>query len=65
MNYVEQDTFGMYAVSGSNGPGPRLMGADTLMGNDVYNRQDEDLGQGRSCLLQHHAIRSGANLNIA
>ena len=20
----------------SNGPGPRLMGADTMMGNDVY-----------------------------
>lgn len=29
MNYVEQDSFGMYAVSDSNGPGPRLMGADT------------------------------------
>jgi hypothetical protein len=30
MNYVEQDSFGMYAVSDSNGPGPRLMGASVM-----------------------------------
>jgi len=42
-NYVTRDNFGMYA-DGSNGPGPALMGADTLLGNDVYNRDDEDLG---------------------
>ena len=42
MNYVEQ---------ASNGPGPRLMGADTLMGNDVYNRQDEDLGDIKEIML--------------
>jgi hypothetical protein len=35
----------------SNGPGPRLMGADTLMGNDVYNRQDEDLGDIKEIML--------------
>jgi len=51
MNYVEQDSYGMYAVDGSNGPGPRLMGADTLMGNDVYNRQDEDLGDIKEIML--------------
>lgn len=34
-----------------NGPGPRLMGADTLMGNDVYNRQDEDLGDIKEIML--------------
>lgn len=42
MNYVKQDSYNMYAAP--NGPGPRLMGADTLIGNDVYNHQDEDLG---------------------
>lgn len=42
-NYVTRDNFGMYANSAS-GPGPALMGADTLLGNDVYNRADEDLG---------------------
>ena len=42
-NYVTRDTFGMYANK-DQGPGPQLMGADTLMGNDVYNSDDEDLG---------------------
>ena len=51
MNYVEKDSLGMYAVSDSDGPGPRLMGAGTLMGNDVYNRQDEDLGDIKEIML--------------
>lgn len=42
-NYLTRDDFGMYARSGT-GPGPALMGANTLLGNDVYNHQDEDLG---------------------
>lgn len=57
MNYVEQDSYGMYAVSDSDGPGPRLMGADTLMGNDVYNRQDEDLGDIKEIMLDVPAGR--------
>ena len=40
---MTRDTFGMYANL-DQGPGPQLMGADTLMGNDVYNGDDEDLG---------------------
>ena len=42
-NYVTRDSYGMYANS-EQGPGPKLMGADTLMGNDVYNKDGEDLG---------------------
>lgn len=42
-NYVNRDNFGMYARA-ADGPGPALMGADTLLGNDVYNKDDEDLG---------------------
>ncbi len=42
-NYVTRDKFGMYSNDDS-GPGPELMGADTLMGNDVYNSEGEDLG---------------------
>jgi sporulation protein YlmC with PRC-barrel domain len=42
-NYVKRDNFGMYANRDS-GPGPALMGADTLLGNDVYNTEGEDLG---------------------
>jgi sporulation protein YlmC with PRC-barrel domain len=33
----------MYARS-KEGPGPALMGANTLLGNDVYNKDGEDLG---------------------
>jgi len=42
-NYVTRDTYGMYSHS-DQGPGPELMGADTLMGNDVYNKDGESLG---------------------
>ena len=43
-NYVSRDTYGMYKDYGSSGPGPALMGADTLLGNDVYNDAGENLG---------------------
>jgi sporulation protein YlmC with PRC-barrel domain len=49
MNYQEQDTFGIYR--NHTGPGPRLMGANTLDGNDVYNKQDEDLGDVKEIML--------------
>ncbi|WP_088279155.1 PRC-barrel domain-containing protein [Ideonella sp. A 288] len=42
-NYVTRDKLGIYA-NANGGPGPALMGADTLMGNDVYNKDGEDLG---------------------
>ena len=42
-NYVSRDNFGMY-TSTASGPGPQLMGADTLLGNDVYNKNGDDLG---------------------
>lgn len=51
MNYQEQDTFGMYKSRSSGGPGPGLMGANTLDGNDVFNRQDEDLGDIKEIML--------------
>jgi sporulation protein YlmC with PRC-barrel domain len=43
-NYVTRDRLGMYAKGQGSGPGPELMGADTLLGNDVYNGDGEDLG---------------------
>ncbi len=59
MNYEERDPLGIYkapAVSGAgpsglHGPGPHLMGADTLIGNDVYNGQTEDLGDIKEIML--------------
>jgi sporulation protein YlmC with PRC-barrel domain len=64
MNYEERDTYGMYKVTTgvatepdtSPGPGPRLMGANTLIGNDVYNQKDEDLGDIKEFMLD---MRSG------
>ncbi|MGZ5058342.1 MAG: PRC-barrel domain-containing protein [Methylobacter sp.] len=52
MNFEERDTYGMYKGNeGDQGPGPRLMGADTLLGNDVYNQNDEDLGDIKEIML--------------
>ncbi len=42
-NYQTRDKFGMY-TQGNGGPGPELMGADTLIGNDVCNRDGDSLG---------------------
>ena len=51
MNYEDRDTYGIYksktmphATESDDGPGPEVMGADTLVGNDVYNHKDEGLG---------------------
>jgi len=49
-NYVTRDNFGMYANSNA-GPGPALMGADTLLGNDVYNKDGEDLGDIKELMI--------------
>ena len=49
-NYVTRDNFGMYARN-NDGPGPALMGANTLLGNDVYNADGEDLGDIKEFML--------------
>lgn len=67
MNYEEQDTYGIYKGLGTNGkgsgkhdgPGPELMGADTLVGNDVYNQNDEDLGDIKEIMLDMRSGRIG------
>jgi len=41
MNYEERDSYGMYKGTLRTGPGPALMGANTLVGNDVYNQCTE------------------------
>ena len=43
-NYISRDNYGMYATHTGDGPGPALMGADTLLGNDVSNKNGESLG---------------------
>ena len=56
VNYVSRDTYGMYKDSRANGPGPQLMGADTLLGNDVYNRSEDNLGSIKEFMID---MRSG------
>lgn len=58
MNYENRDTYGMYKSRGDNGgPGPRLMGADTLIGNDVANMEGDDLGSIKEIMLDMHSGR--------
>ena len=57
MNYAENDTYGMYSSNLSSGPGPALMGAGTLMGNDVYNLQGDDLGDIKEIMLDMQSGR--------
>ena len=64
MNYEERDPYGMYkadpagALDGARprGPGPELMGAATLTGDKVVNRDDETLGEIKEIMLD---MRSG------
>lgn len=60
MNYEQRDTYGMYKGRTNDatshhqgqGPGPELMGANTLIGNDVMNHKGEDLGEIKEVMLQ-------------
>lgn len=64
MNYEDRDPYGMYRAhatgatgpSRRHGPGPELMGAATLTGNDVVNSRDESLGDIKEFMLD---MRSG------
>jgi len=67
MNYEDRDTLGMYKVHKSvgpgpdvrRGPGPEVMGAGTLVGNDVYNDKDEDLGDIKEIMLDMRTGKVG------
>jgi sporulation protein YlmC with PRC-barrel domain len=51
MSYLDRDVFGIYRDSYNQGPGPHLMGADTLIGEDVYNREEESLGDIKEIMI--------------
>ena len=62
MSYETRDTLGIYRRynekhSGKPGPGPDLMGADTLIGDSVYNASGEDLGDIKEIMLDMHTGR--------
>jgi sporulation protein YlmC with PRC-barrel domain len=51
MTFEDRDKYGMYKQFGQSGPGPALMGAGTLMGEDVVNRTDDDLGDIKEIMI--------------
>ncbi len=56
MTFEDRDKYGMYKQTGKTGPGPALMGADTLLGEDVVNRNDDALGDIKEIMID---MRSG------
>lgn len=50
MGYSERDKYGMYS-NNSAGPGPALMGADTLLGEKVVNEYGIELGDIKEIML--------------
>jgi sporulation protein YlmC with PRC-barrel domain len=64
MNYEQRDPYGMYKSKGVftsgpsmvHGPGPHVMGANTLIGNNVYNSKAESIGDIKEIMLD---MRSG------
>src|SRR5664279_2133775 len=51
MNYETADTSNVPTAEIAQGPGPTFMSASTLMGDGVYNLQDEDLGKVKDFML--------------
>ncbi len=59
MSNEDRDTTGMHNATSTGalgpdprrGPGPEIMGADTLVGNDVYNHKNESLGSIKEIML--------------
>jgi sporulation protein YlmC with PRC-barrel domain len=49
MSYLKNDVFGIY--KSHQGPGPQLMGAKTLIGEEIINNQSEDLGAIKEIML--------------
>ncbi|UVW27826.1 PRC-barrel domain-containing protein [Massilia sp. H6] len=51
MSYADRDKYGMYRDIRGTGPGPALMGAETLIGDSVVNASEEDLGDIKEIML--------------
>ena len=51
MSYQDKDIYGMYSSNNGDESGPQLMGANTLIGNDVFSQNDEDLGDIKEIML--------------
>lgn len=51
MTYEERDIYGIYKDNSHKGPGPELMGANTLTGDHVHNVQNVHLGDIKEIML--------------
>src|SRR6476469_809362 len=51
MGSADRDKYGMYKDTSSVGPGPALMGADTLIGDSVVKGAEENLGDIKEIML--------------
>jgi sporulation protein YlmC with PRC-barrel domain len=51
MGYADRDKYGIYKHTTIASPGPSLMGADTLIGDNVVNANEEDLGDIKEIML--------------
>jgi sporulation protein YlmC with PRC-barrel domain len=51
MGFLDRDKFGMYKHASGKGPGPSLMGADTLIGESVVDTQGLSLGDIKEIML--------------
>ena len=51
MGYADRDKYGIYRGRSHAGPGPALMGADTLIGDGVVNGAEQDLGDIKEIML--------------
>lgn len=56
MSYSNRDADGSHVDTGHKGPGPELLGADSLLGEHVHNRRGEHLGEIKEIMLD---MRSG------
>lgn len=62
MNYEDRDQYGIYksrakgitTSAGENSPAPAFMGAETLIGSDVYNHKSENIGSIKEIMLNLH-----------
>lgn len=57
MSDEDSNTYGINKNNDDVGPGPQLMGANTLIGNDVYNLAEDDLGDIKEIMLDMESGR--------
>jgi hypothetical protein len=57
MTFLDRDKYGMYKNFDKRGPGPFLMGAGTLLGEEVVNADEEYLGDIKEIMID---MASGA-----